>query len=38
MPISLTTSVYKIIAEVLSVRMGEVLGDTISENQSAFIT
>lgn len=36
-PISLLTSIYKIVAKVLSVSLGEVLGDTIFENQSAFI-
>lgn len=36
-PISLETSVYKIITKVLSVRLGEVLGDMISINQSAFV-
>lgn len=34
-PISLVTSVYKVICKVLSVRLGEVLGDTFW-NQSAF--
>ena len=35
--ISLVTSLYKIIAKVLSRRMREVLGDTISESQGAFV-
>ena len=36
-PISLVTSLYKIIAKVLSKRLREVLGDTISEAQGAFV-
>ena len=36
-PISLVSSVYKIITKVLATRLSEVLSDTISENQSAFI-
>ena len=35
--ISLVSSVYKIITNVLPDRLSEVLSDTISENQSAFI-
>ena len=31
------SSVYKIITKVLATRLNEVLSDTISENQSAFI-
>ena len=31
-PISLVTSLYKIITKVLSIRLSVVLGDTISEN------
>ena len=37
-PISLVTSLYKIIAKVLSRRMREVLRDTISESQGAFVS
>ena len=36
-PISLVSSVYKVISKVLSLRLGEILGDTISENQNAFV-
>ena len=36
-PISLVSSVYKIITKVLATRLSEVLSNTISENQSAFI-
>ena len=36
-PISLVTSLYKIIAKVLSIRLKAVLSDTISENQGAFV-
>lgn len=36
-PISLVSSVYKIITKVLASRLSEVISDTISENQSAFI-
>lgn len=35
--INLVSSVYKIITKVLSLRLGEVLGETISKNQSAFM-
>lgn len=35
-PISLVSSIYKIITKVLACRLREVLSDTISENQSAF--
>ena len=37
-PISLVTSLYKIIAKVLSRRLRDVLGDTISESQGAFVS
>ena len=37
-PISLVTSLYKIIAKVLSRRLRQVLGDTISESQGAFVS
>uniref|UniRef100_A0A803P465 Reverse transcriptase domain-containing protein n=1 Tax=Cannabis sativa TaxID=3483 RepID=A0A803P465_CANSA len=36
-PISLITSVYKIIAKMLSIRLRGVLGETILETQSAFV-
>lgn len=36
-PISLTTSLYKVIAEVLSNRMKEVLSGITKRNQSAFV-
>uniref|UniRef100_A0A803QQM3 Reverse transcriptase domain-containing protein n=1 Tax=Cannabis sativa TaxID=3483 RepID=A0A803QQM3_CANSA len=36
-PISLITSVYKIIAKTLATRLRGVLGETISETQSAFV-
>jgi hypothetical protein len=36
-PISLLGSVYKILAKVLSTRLGQVMGKLISNNQSAFI-
>jgi len=36
-PISLITSVYKIIAKIFSLRLGKVLGETILETQSAFV-
>ncbi|XP_073059743.1 uncharacterized protein [Primulina eburnea] len=36
-PISLTTSLYKILAKVLENRLKNILGKTIAENQSAFI-
>ena len=36
-PISLTTSLYKIIAKILSPRLRKVLQTTISENQLAFV-
>lgn len=36
-PISLTTSIYKILAKVLSVRLKVVLTSTIAANQSAFV-
>lgn len=36
-PISLTTSVYKILAKVLADRLKSVLPTTIASNQSAFI-
>uniref|UniRef100_A0A803Q5U5 Reverse transcriptase domain-containing protein n=1 Tax=Cannabis sativa TaxID=3483 RepID=A0A803Q5U5_CANSA len=36
-PISLTTSVYKIIAKVLAARLRGVLGETISATQSTFV-
>ena len=36
-PISLVTSLYKIISKVLSFRLKEVLADTIAETQGAFI-
>ena len=35
--ISLVTSLYKIIAKVLSLRLREVLADTISESQGGFV-
>ena len=35
-PISLVTSLYKIIAKVLSIRFSAVLGDTISASQGAL--
>lgn len=35
-PISLVTSLYKIIAKILSSRLNEVISDTILENQSAY--
>ena len=37
-PISLVTSLYKIIAKVLSRRLRDVLGDTISESQGVFVS
>ena len=37
-PISLVTSLYKIISKVLSFRLKEVLVDTIVETQGAFVT
>lgn len=36
-PISLTTSIYKIIAKVLAERLKLVLPQTISQNQLAFV-
>ena len=36
-PISLFTSLYKIFAKVLSMRLKEVLADTIGESQGAFM-
>ena len=36
-PISLVTGVYKILAKVLANRLKEVLGDTISTTQGAFV-
>lgn len=36
-PISLVTSVYKIIMKVLSPQLSEILGDIISLNQSDFL-
>lgn len=36
-PINLMTSVYKIIAEMFSLLLSEVLDDIISPNQSAFV-
>uniref|UniRef100_A0A803PZR9 Reverse transcriptase domain-containing protein n=1 Tax=Cannabis sativa TaxID=3483 RepID=A0A803PZR9_CANSA len=36
-PISLITSVYKIIAKALATRLKYILGDTISDTQSAFV-
>lgn len=36
-PISLVTSLYKIIAKVLSLRLREVLSETITEAQGAFV-
>ncbi|KAL5806794.1 hypothetical protein ACOSQ4_029527 [Xanthoceras sorbifolium] len=36
-PISLCTSVYKIIAKTIAIRLRSVLGEVISESQSAFI-
>jgi hypothetical protein len=36
-PISLVVSVYKILAEVLAIRIKQVLGLLISNNQNAFI-
>jgi hypothetical protein len=35
-PISLVGSVYKILAKVLAIRMKQVLGSYISNNQNAF--
>ena len=37
-PISLVTSLYKIIAKVFSMRLRAVLGDTISASQGAFVS
>lgn len=36
-PISLVSSVYKIISKALSSRLSEFLSDTITENQSVFV-
>ena len=36
-PISLVTSLYKIIAKVLSKRLQVILGETISKSQGAFV-
>ena len=36
-PISLVTSLYKIFTKVLSIRLSVVFGETILENQSAFV-
>jgi hypothetical protein len=36
-PISLLGSLYKIVAKVLATRLGAVMGNLISKNQSAFI-
>lgn len=36
-PISLITSLYKIISEVLSLRLREVMGSVVGATQSAFI-
>jgi hypothetical protein len=36
-PISLLGSLYKIVAKVLATRLGSVMGNLISKNQSAFI-
>ena len=36
-PISLVTSLYKIISKVLSLRLKEVLSDTIADTQGAFV-
>lgn len=36
-PISLVTSLYKILAKVLSNRLREVMSDTIAGNQCAFV-
>ena len=35
--ISLVTSLYKIIAKVLSIRLKAILSETISKNQGAFV-
>ena len=37
-PISLVTSLYKFVAKVSSRRLREVLGDTISQSQDAFVS
>ena len=37
MPISLVTSLYKVISKVLAYRLRGVLSDTIAENQGAFV-
>ena len=37
-PISLFTSLYKIISRVLSTRLKRILGDTIGESQGAFMS
>lgn len=37
-PISLVCSLYKIISNVLSVRLKKVMGEVISNTQSAFIS
>lgn len=36
-PISLVSSLYKILAKVLANRLKEVVGETVSKNQSAFV-
>lgn len=36
-PINLVSSACKIITKLLYLKLGKVLGDTISENQSAFV-
>ena len=36
-PISLTTSLYKIVAKTLSIRLKEILPNTITENQMIFV-